>query len=181
MRRTHGRRCGGLGEGGFTLLELTIVIAILSIMIGISIPSFTDSDRRELQSQGRRLTVMFRLLRSEAILHEASYRLNYDLDAERYWVTSDDPRSNPAQIINELGVLARETTMPSAIQIGDVGLPEYNAKVNQGMAYTVFYPDGNIDKTVIHLGTETDSVTLYVDPMSNRLLMSPGYHEVPYS
>ncbi|HYD48074.1 MAG TPA: prepilin-type N-terminal cleavage/methylation domain-containing protein [Terriglobales bacterium] len=169
------------GAAGFTLLELMLVLVILAVTVGLMIPRFRDRSQQELESHAKRLIMTFRLLRSEAILHEATYRLNYDLDGERYWITTSDRRANLDNLVTELGSLARRTQLPELIEIRDVALPMHDVRVNQGEVYTEFYPDGTVDPTVIHLATERTAMTLFVDPMNNRLMMNPGYHEIPYN
>lgn len=183
--RVRAGRPAALGDqGGFTLIELTLVIVIIAVFAGLLIPRFRDPGRQELQAQAHRLVMVFKLLRSEAILHETEYRLNYDLDGDRYWITTEDKRANLSNFSTELGPLARETRLGGGrwpITIADVAFPTYGAKVSQGQIYTTFAPDGTIDPTVIHLSNETQTVTLHVDIMSNRLIMTFGYQEPRYN
>lgn len=182
-RRGHPRPAGEsalASETGFTLLELMLVVVIIAVFVGLTIPRIRDPARQELQSQAKRLIMTFRLLRSEAILHEAAYRLNFDLDGQRYWITTADERADLNNVVTEIGSLARESRMPNSVTIRDVALPDIGVQVAQGEIYTEFYPDGTVYPTVIHLATERETITLHVDLMNNRLLMTPGYHEIRY-
>jgi prepilin-type N-terminal cleavage/methylation domain-containing protein len=52
---------------GFTLIELMIVIALVSIFATIAVPSFLDSfERKRLESLGNNTNYFFKLARSEA-------------------------------------------------------------------------------------------------------------------
>lgn len=180
-RKSCVQQARDLSQRGFTLLELMLALVILAIFVGIAIPKFGDPARQELQSHARRLMLVFKLLRSEAILHETTYQLNYDLEQGRYWITGNDRRASVGGFASELGTLAKPVAMGTRVRIADVAFPEFGAKVSGGQAFTTFFPDGNVDKTVIHIATEREAITLYVDPMTSKLLMSPGYHEIPYT
>ena len=78
---------------GFTLLELTLVLLILAVVLGIVVPRLRDTDRARLESEVRKLAVTLRYLRQAAILNGRTYRLNYGIDDGRYWVTSADGAS----------------------------------------------------------------------------------------
>jgi type II secretory pathway pseudopilin PulG len=170
-----------LGSGGFTLLEITLVLIILSVVFTLVIPRLRDPGRAELEAQSQHLVLTFRLLRSEAVLNGSAYQLNYDLDQQRYWVTPGDASVDLAQFAQDIGRLARGTRLEQPVSILDVVLPTLAGKVEQGQIYTVFYPDGSVDPTVIHLANGRDAYTLWLDPMSGRLNMDTGYREVQYA
>jgi prepilin-type N-terminal cleavage/methylation domain-containing protein len=169
------------GEDGFTLLELTLVLTILAVVMALTLPRLRDPGRAELMAQSHRLVLTFRLLRSEAVLNGAAYRLNYDLDQQRYWVTPGEQVTDLASFAREIGSLARGTKFENPVGMMDVVLPTLAGKVAQGQIYTVFYPDGSIDPTVIHLANGRDAYTLWLNPMNGRLHMDQGYHEVEYA
>jgi prepilin-type N-terminal cleavage/methylation domain-containing protein len=166
-------------RAGFTLLEITLVVLIISVLLAITIPRLRDTGRTKLESHARRLAAVFRVLRTEAVLTGTPYRLNYDLDLQRYWVSADGGDADSG-FVHEYQELARGTTFEPPVGMIDIVLPTLAGKIAQGQIYTVFYPDGGIDPTVIHLGTEHDMTTLYVDPIRSRLRVEPGYLDVDY-
>ena len=170
-----------VGSGGFTLLEITLVLVIMSVVFALVIPRLRDPGRAELEAQSHHLVLTFRLLRSEAVLNGSAYQLNYDLDQQRYWVTPGDASVDLAQFARDIGMLARGTRLERPVAILDVVLPTLAGKVEQGQIYTVFYPDGSVDPTVIHLANGRDAYTLWLNPMNGRLNMDTGYREVQYA
>lgn len=146
----------------------------------LALPRLRDPGRAELLGQARRLVMIYRLLRSEAVLNGHAYRLNYDLNQQRYWVTSDGT-DDLDDTVHELGSLARGTKLDKSVSVIDIVLPTLAGKINQGQIYTVFYPDGSVDPTVIHLATSREAYTLWLNPMNGRLNMAAGYHDVEYA
>lgn len=178
---TRCRHTTRLGCSGFTLLELTLVLVIMATLFALVIPRLRDPGTAALEAQSHHLVLTFRLLRSEAVLNGSSYRLNYDLDQQRYWVSPADPSVDLEQFSHDIGNLARGTRLELPISMVDVVLPTLAGKVVQGQIYTVFYPDGSVDPTVIHLANGRDAYTLWLNPMNGRLSMDQGYREVQYS
>jgi type II secretion system protein H len=169
------------GRSGFTLLELTLVLLIISVMLALTVPRLRDPGRAEMESHAGRLMQTFRLLRSEAVLNGYAYRLMYDLDQQRYWVMPDEGSVDLAEFAEEMGSLARGTQIHEPVAMADVVLPTMAGKVAQGQIYTVFYPDGTVDPTVIHLTNGRSACTLYVNPMNDRLMRADGYQDVNFS
>jgi prepilin-type N-terminal cleavage/methylation domain-containing protein len=180
-RPCRGTRTWFLGCAGFTLLELSLVLLIMVVVLALTIPRLRDPARGELMSHAHRLVTTFRLLRSEAVLNGATYRLNYDLDQQRYWVTPGDQSVDLAEFARDTGSLARGVRLENPVGITDVVLPTLAGKITQGQIYTVFYPDGSVDSTVIHLGNGREAYTLWLNPMNGRLRMDPGYYDVEYA
>jgi prepilin-type N-terminal cleavage/methylation domain-containing protein len=172
----------GLGnDAGFTLLEIALVVLIISVVLGLTIPRLRDRGHAELNAQAHHLELTFRLLRSEAALNGYAYRLNYDLDQQRYWVTPHEQASvDLAQFAADMGKLARGTRLNGDVLLTDVALPTLAGKVAQGQIFTVFYPDGSVDPTIIHLATPREAYTLWFEPMHGRLKGREGYFDPSY-
>jgi len=75
-------------RAAFTLIELILVILIISILISLSSPllkkRFSDL---ELQNTTFNLSGTINYAQEMAIVEKANYRLNFDFDKGRYWIT----------------------------------------------------------------------------------------------
>ncbi len=163
-------------QGGFTLIEIGLVLLIISVVLMLVVPRFRDQSHVELISQARKLAATFRFLQHEAILNGRVYRLNFDLDQQRYFVTSAEADDESADFQPESGILARDVALPATLQIADVNVPLVSGKLYEGVAFTHFYPDGYVDATVVHLDNGQEVYTLYVpQPLTGRAYVASGY------
>jgi general secretion pathway protein H len=167
-------------QEGFTLIELGLVLLIISVIIALVVPRFRDQSHAELISQTRKLATIFRFLQQEAILNGRVYRLNFDLDQQRYFVTSADADDmadgSGSGFQQESGVVGKNVALPASMQLADVDVPFLGGKVYEGIAFTQFYPDGYVDPTAVHLDNGQEVYTLYVENgLSGRAYVSSGY------
>ena len=78
---------GSRGSGGFTLIELMIVVAIIGLMTQMILPAFSNTlPEEQLKSTANKLAIQLNYLRSEARLQGASYSLELDPEKQRYRV-----------------------------------------------------------------------------------------------
>ncbi len=66
--------------GGFTLLEILVVIVIISIVISFASMSF-DSAPEKLDHEAKRLTALMKLVSEEAIMNSREYRVVFTADS----------------------------------------------------------------------------------------------------
>jgi type II secretory pathway pseudopilin PulG len=168
-------------ESGFTLIELGLVLLIIGVVLALTIPRFRDRSHAELLSQVRRMAVTFHFLRQEAILDGRTYRLNYDLDRQRYFVTEAQRGPGETAFVPAEGILSHGVTLPAPVAITDVSLPLIAGKLHEGVVYTHFYPDGYVDLTVVHMDNGREAYTLRVDPLSGRVYLTTGYQDFDFS
>jgi type II secretory pathway pseudopilin PulG len=177
-RRRRGRvRARRGAEAGFTLIEIGLVLLIIAVVVALVVPRFRDQSHAELLKETRKLATTFRYLQHEAILNGRVYRLNIDLDQQRYFVTSaEEGDLLEGGFERASGILARDVALPASLQIADVDVPMISGKLYEGVAFTHFYPDGYVDPTVVHLDNGQEVYTLYVpDGLTGRSYVASGY------
>lgn len=166
-------------EGGFTLIEIGIVLLIIGIALGFIIPRLRDRSYAELQSGARRLAATLRFVRDEAVLKGRVYELMIDLDQQAYFVSSSAVRGEDVTgFARESGPLARGVTLAPPVGIADVILPAAGGKLLDGQVPIYFYPDGTADLAVIHVHNGTDAYTLRTVPLTGLVYLVAGY--VPF-
>ncbi len=81
---THARHNARLG--GFTLLELTVVIFLIAIMAALAFPRLVDvMSFSELEGEARHLAAYGRAAVAEASLFREDVVVRFDLDRQEYW------------------------------------------------------------------------------------------------
>lgn len=78
------------GIGGFTLVELLAVLAIMVLVIAVVLPSFNRSPSTELEAAARSLVAGLRWTRSHAVMGNQVAELTVDLDKRQFLVSSDE-------------------------------------------------------------------------------------------
>ncbi len=82
---SKGRRPFGIGAGGFTLLELLAVMALMALLMGLVLPAMHRTYKREQnRSALRQLAVTLRSARSLAATHHQRVRVFLDAKTLRY-------------------------------------------------------------------------------------------------
>lgn len=129
--------------GGFTLLELILVLVLISAVLALAAPSLRRFARaRETTDAASHLLALTHLARSQAVAQAQVWRLNIDPEAATYWLTVQqagafvEPR-------NEYGRLFR---FPAGVSVTVDG-----SETPDGTPYVQFYPDGRSDPATIEL------------------------------
>ncbi|MEO5656126.1 MAG: prepilin-type N-terminal cleavage/methylation domain-containing protein [Nitrospiria bacterium] len=176
MTRREGRvtsRRLPAGPRGFTLLEIVIVVFILGLVALVVAPRlhrFTGGDAR---SAARELAGLVDGLVQEAVASHTIYRLNYDVDAEVFWVTA---LTQTGGVLEE-GPPRPKRALPADVRFADVMTP-HQGVVTQGKAFTQFFPSGRVTRTTIHLKeNERNDSTLMINPITGRVTVLDGYQE----
>jgi general secretion pathway protein H len=79
-------------SGGFSLIEIMVVIAIVGLALGASVYGFRAVAKSELRSTSSKLAGAIRYCFDRAITTGSYYRIVLDLDGNKYWAEKSDDR-----------------------------------------------------------------------------------------
>jgi prepilin-type N-terminal cleavage/methylation domain-containing protein len=161
-------------SGGYTLIELAVVIAILGIMITLIAPQLGELGEANLKRSARHLTGMIRFLHEESQAKKTEYRLRFDIQDGRYWAETFKILSeNTGEFQKTTSVIAGEGSL-----FGQTTFRDIQAGSHPDEPYILFTPDGWVESTIIHLRDGSDrDFSLLVKPLTGNTELLEGYVE----
>lgn len=97
--------------GGFTLLEILVAMAIISMVLGISIFMIGDNRTRHLDHESRRFMAVMRMAADEAILQFEQLGVIFDNKSYRF-VVFDEPNQRWVNYVKGEDRTFREYELP---------------------------------------------------------------------
>lgn len=195
---------------GLTLIELIVGMAVVGIILSLAVAgirNFTDAAMKETAS---RLSSTIRYLYNKSATERLYLRIAYDFEASSYQVESsgepfviekidedvddigEEDEESPGDDSEEEGkspeggfsaeesYLLKQVKLSENIYFKDVQVSYVEGKIEEGVAYTYFFPNGFATPTVINLRDEDDEVyySLELMPLSGRVRIKSSYAEL---
>ena len=92
-------------RNGFTLIELVVVLALISIITAIVLPRLDPFvPQRRLKSAARMLSGTISLAYAEAIAKNRTYRLYFELESDRYWIAEVTDAEEDEEAASAIGI-----------------------------------------------------------------------------
>jgi len=156
-------------QGGFTLLEISVVLLIIGLLIALVIPRLPDITSSRLQASADKLAVTMGYLSDEAALRGHIYRLSLDLDGGGWEVRVTAPYATgeiATGFVENWDPYIRSESLPPEVRFESVdsGTNRYQS----GIAELFFTPDGNGLPVKIVLSGNDEAYTVSYDPLSGR-------------
>ncbi len=153
--------------GGYTLIELAVVVFLLGLMLALTVPRIPLTD--DLKKATRRMIGTVKDLRDKAILYHKGHRLHFDLESNQFWVEWDG-------ITDEERATSREAArgFPGRVRILDVSRPE--GKQTSGDDTVIrFSRKGYVEQAVIHLGLDDRASSIVLSPFLGIVEVRDSY------
>jgi general secretion pathway protein H len=162
-------------QSGFTLIELMVVIAILSIVVLVALPRLPSTEAGKLRSSARSLASTIRFLGDRAVTAKSVYRLHLNLNDSTVAVKSLTAAGDEATPDDPF---LSKRFIAEGITIEDVIIPRLG-KSSDGEVIVTFGLGGLAEFMIVHLKDGKDghfTVTAY--PNSGKVKVAEGYQEV---
>lgn len=176
-------------RGGFTLIEILLVLAIIAMVTSIGIPAVGRLTYQRVAGTTRRFVGVLRSVRNDAILLNRIYRLAINFEDQTWWVEKQsqlellgsdsqagsipDPKkpAPPSGFVTADKYGSKPKELPGGVVFDGV-LTERDGLLKQGIAYVHFFPSGYAEQSLVYLnkqGVESGGYSLYVRPANGSI------------
>jgi general secretion pathway protein H len=155
---------------GFTLIELIVVIVLLGLMFGITVPKFREAVLSDsLNSTSLKLIGLVQDLRERAISSQVSYMLHFDIREKRIWAFDSTASEEDQEAAREMAFV-----LPDDVIIQDVWSWGRGKLYNE--AIIRFSRKGYVEESMIHLQSEDGrELSLELTPFLGSIKIHEGY------
>ena len=158
---------------GFTLIELIMVLVLLGLMFGVTVPKFRQALLSDsLDATSLRLIGLVQDLRERAISGQVSYILHFDIRGNEIWASAGTASEEEQEDARE-----RVYKLPDDVRIQDVWSWSSGKFYNEGIIR--FSRKGYIEQSMIHLKSEDGrEMSLELTPFLGSVKIHEGYVDI---
>lgn len=139
-----------VASGGFTLLELILIMIILCTVLSMAAPSLRGFfSSRQVDHMSEKILAMTRYAKTQSVFEARTYRVNFDRQNRLYWISSLRD-SQQRRLDDSFGNLY---TIPADIQ-----LTFYDVDHDNGIYYFEFDPQGYSKEAALRLEDKQGNV-----------------------
>lgn len=197
-RKTSNRR---LGQQGFTLVEILVVVLLIAMMLVVAVPSLSRVFRPTPQAVMRGMRGIVKNTYNATVISGNVHRIVYDLSEHAYWVEKGPPvvlldseasrekdevrkkfaigkkeEKKKSNFALATTVTRDKVSLPSGVRFIDIMTEQSPEKFVEGKAYTHFFPHGVTERTLVHLsGTGEQEVTFVIEPLTGITRIENDY------
>lgn len=159
---------------GFTLLEVVLVLALLTVVFALALPK--AGLWQNLSTASRQLIGTIRTASLAATASGLTHRLYLDLDRQEYWLVQ--AVSGEERVPTD-PLLAGRVTLPPSVRVQDCKTARHGL-TGVGRVFVEFFPLGRTERAVIHLSDQDSNTrTLVLDPLTADVRALERYEEPP--
>lgn len=158
---------------GYTLIELIVVLVLLGLIFGITVPKFRQNlFSNSLDATSLRLIGLVQELRERAVSSQKSQVLHFDIRNNRIWFFAKDATEEEQDAAR-----ARAFELSEDVRIENVWSQRSGTFYEEGAIF--FSRKGYVEQSVIHLQSEDGrEITLELTPFLGSVKIHEGYVDI---
>ena len=176
--------CSSRGRGGFTIVEMLVVVVLIAMIAGVGGGFYVDSYKKIVaQRAAREFYTTLKYARVAAIEKQADCKVVMDAEQQGYWlcleVESDQPgETNENVIVRD--IYSKPVQLSSGVEFEavmiDSGAGGIFGQVGEGDEI-VFGSDGRANSAIIQIGNGDDHYCVQVSGGTGRAKIFEGIAE----
>jgi prepilin-type N-terminal cleavage/methylation domain-containing protein len=180
-------------RGGFTLVELLVVIGLIALITLVAMPSITSYTKLSLSAASRELATTVREAYNSTVLTGRVHRVVYDIKNGEYWVekgpptllmdtaeteerekrrkrfAKEDDKPKTPSFVPDKTIARGKASLPRGVIFKDVITERSPDPVTEGKAYTHIFPHGLSEQTIVHIqDLEKHNSTLVLETIAGK-------------
>jgi prepilin-type N-terminal cleavage/methylation domain-containing protein len=156
--------------GGFTLVELAVVILLISITLVFAVPRLPELPLIDSSAKTARWIILnVRNLKERAVREQRQFTLHVGIDRRHFWVTHEAMSAEERAQAEENGY-----RLPAGMRVADVEYPDRSRMVS-GQAEIAFYRKGYSDHVMLHIADGQDRMSFQIEPFLSRVKVYERY------
>jgi prepilin-type N-terminal cleavage/methylation domain-containing protein len=146
-------------RSGFTLIELTVVISLISIMLFFAVPRFRNAVLTDnVNNTSRWIIGKVRVIKEYSTSKQKLCILHVNMDSNKIWVSDETMTQEDLEKANEKGF-----EIPEDVKVINVEYPQKGI-ISTGQADICFYRAGYSDKAFIRIqGDDEQKISFLIE------------------
>ena len=166
------------GTKGFTLVELTVVVVIISVLATMTVPRlYSSTGSTRLRESALRLALACRYARDFAANHRRECRLVFDSEQGSHVLTAQlDPEQRPDEFRRLATSVGRIERLGDGVRFGKLRIePRPRLHGNKPRRDSItFDPSGQADAAVVEITDGRRTYSILVAPHTARVKVVDG-------
>jgi len=138
-------------QGGFTLVELAVIILIIAAFVTVVFPKFSNGllDQQRLKSNVSKIAGIAEYARQRAVSTRLTHTLHFNMDQGTYWVTAHTSDGKLMPMTDGLHLKGR---LPEDISFSGIDFPDIRTGSVNDITIE-FSPQGWIEPATVYVAS----------------------------